>query len=75
MFTIEFWIGALWMLVTVILYTWVNNKFFHEGVLDIDRSNPTTDKWRLHVKIEPETLYKKKYIVLKVDTNADLSHE
>ena len=43
------------------------------GTLKIDRSNPEKDVYRFDVD-NLDSLSKKKRIVLKVDNNADLSH-
>ncbi len=45
-----------------------------EGVLQIDHSNPEKDVYRFVID-KIDDLSKKKYIVLKVDNNADLSQK
>ncbi len=44
------------------------------GILKIDHNNPGKDVYRLELK-ELDDLPKQKYIVLKVDNNADLSQK
>lgn len=44
------------------------------GVIKIDHTNPDKDIYRLELK-ELDNLPKQKYIVLKVDNNADLSQK
>ena len=44
------------------------------GTLEIDKSNPRTDVYRIYLN-DLDILSKKKYIRLKVDANADLSQE
>lgn len=45
-----------------------------DGTLRIDRSNPEKDVYRFDV-YDLESLSKKKYIIIRVDNKADLSHE
>lgn len=44
------------------------------GVLRIDHSNPDKDVYRIEID-KLENISSKKKIVLKIDNNADLSHE
>lgn len=44
------------------------------GILKIDHNNPGKDIYRLELK-ELDDLPKQKYIVLKIDNNADLSQK
>lgn len=44
------------------------------GTLQIDRTNPNKDVYRLAFN-ELDNLPKKKFVILKVDPNADLSRE
>ena len=44
------------------------------GTLRIDHSNPEKDLYRFDID-DLDSLTKKKRIMLKVDSNADLSHE
>lgn len=44
------------------------------GVLRVDHSNPEKDVYRLEID-NLEALAKKKFVVLKVDNNADLSQK
>lgn len=45
-----------------------------DGTLRIDQSNPEKDLYRFDIN-DLESLSKKKYIVIRVDNQADLSHE
>ena len=46
------------------------------GVLNIDRSNPEKDIYRFNInESEFENLHKKRYILLKINPNANLTHE
>lgn len=42
------------------------------GVLKIDKSNPSTDKYRIYID-DLEIIDKKKKLLLSIDHNADLS--
>lgn len=44
------------------------------GTLRIDTTNPEKDVWRLDV-YDLDKIAKKKYIILQVDKNADLSQQ
>lgn len=44
------------------------------GTLKIDTTNPEKDLWRLDVH-DLDKIAKKKYIILQVDANADLSSQ
>lgn len=46
----------------------------NDGVLRIDQSNPEKDLYRFDIN-DLESLSKKKYIVIRIDNKADLSHE
>ena len=46
-----------------------------DGVLKIDHSDPEKDVYRFELGNALEDLHKRKYIVLKIDNNADLSQE
>ena len=61
------------VILSYIAYT-VHTIFGCVGVIKIDHSNPDKDIYRLELK-ELDDLPKQKYIVLKVDNNADLSQK
>lgn len=46
--------------------------FPSNGVLRIDRTNPNKEIYRIEID-DLESLHKKKYVIIKVDPNADLS--
>ena len=55
----------------------VNLIFFNHkpsGTLRIDHSNPEKDVYRFEID-DIENLHKKKFIVLKIDNDADLSQK
>lgn len=64
----------LGMIVGVILSYIARTTFGCFGVIKIDHNNPDKDIYRLELK-ELDDLPKQKYIVLKVDNNADLSQK
>ena len=46
-----------------------------QGTLLIDRSNPEKDLYRFDVRGDIDQLHKKKRVVFKVNSHADLSHD
>ena len=64
----------LGIIVGVILSYIAHTTFGCFGVIKIDHSDPGKDIYRLELK-ELDDLPKRKYIVLKVDNNADLSQK
>lgn len=44
------------------------------GILRIDRTNPQKDVYRFDIE-DLDKIYKKKYVWLKIDKNADLSQK
>lgn len=48
--------------------------FSSSGTLKIDRSNPEKDIYRLDIN-DLDNISTKRYVVLKVDNHADLSHQ
>lgn len=64
----------LGMIVGVIISYIAYTTFGCYGILKIDHNNPGKDIYRLELK-ELDDLPKQKYIVLKVDNNADLSQK
>ena len=64
----------LGMVAGVILSYIAHTTFGCFGVIKIDHTNPDKDIYRLELK-ELDDLPKQKYIVLKVDNNADLSQK
>lgn len=64
----------LGIIVGVILSYIAHTTFGYFGVIKIDHSDPGKDIYRLELK-ELDDLPKRKYIVLKVDNNADLSQK
>ena len=70
---------VIWILVgmavsTLITLLMCKVYYRKEGVLQIDHSNPEKDVYRFVID-KIDDLSKKKYIVLKVDNNADLSQK
>ena len=70
---------AIWIFVgmavnTLITLLMCKVHYRKEGVLQIDHSNPEKDVYRFVID-NIDDLSKKKYIVLKVDNNADLSQK
>lgn len=70
---------AIWIFVGMAvstLTTLLIRKVYYrkEGVLQIDHSDPEKDVYRFVID-NIDDLSKKKYIVLKVDNNADLSQK
>lgn len=59
------------MLLTVIAY-YTKTSF---GTLRIDRQNPEKDIYRFDIEGDIINLPKKKRIIMKVDSNADLSQD
>lgn len=59
------------MLLTVIAY-YAKTSF---GTLRIDRQNPEKDIYRFDIEGDIINLPKKKRIIMKVDSNADLSQD
>lgn len=65
-FTLGFIIGAVVM--SIGCYSLLS------GVLRIDQINSDKDIYRFEIK-DLDKMSKKKYILIKIDANADLSHE
>lgn len=70
---------VIWILVGMAVSTLITLlmcKIYYrkEGVLQIDHSDPEKDVYRFVID-KIDDLSKKKYIVLKVDNNADLSQK
>ena len=63
------------VIVGVLIHMIITNLTSGFGELQIDTSDPEADKWRLCINKDPDTVVKKKRIVLKVNKNANLSHE
>lgn len=61
--------GILSWLVTLIYILRISS-----GTIKIDTSDPLKDKYRLEID-DLDSLSKKKRVILKVDTKADLSHQ
>ena len=70
----EFWIGVLCTAIGMAIYHFLRNKFFIDGTIKIDSTNPEKDVYRLEIN-DLDSLKKKKRIVLRVDHHADLSQK
>lgn len=69
---------CVWFIVGVLVGSIISNIIFYvrssSGTLRIDHSNPEKDVYRLEVN-SLDKLSKKKRVILKVDSHADLSQE
>ena len=69
----------IWILVAAFLgsiFTSLIYNIGNDGTLKIDRSNPEKDIYRFDINESKfEKLHKKRYVTLKVDPNADLTHQ
>ena len=74
MFDLDFWIHVLCTIVAMNLYKYLYLKFFTNGTLRIDHSDPDAGLYHITIK-DIDTVSKKKRIVLKVDSNAKLSQK
>lgn len=70
----EFWIGVLVSSIASFLYRWLANLLFTDGILRIDRSDPEKDVYRIELN-NLSSVHTKKRIILKIDSNADLSQK
>ena len=66
-----FALGALVGSVVTVIVFHVRSRF---GTIRIDRTNPGKDVYRIDI-VDLDSLPKKRIVVLKVDTNADLSQD
>lgn len=58
-----------------LIHMFMTEVFGIFGELQVDTSGPEADKWRLCINKDPDAVYKKKRIVLKVVKNVNLSHD
>lgn len=65
-FVLVFLLGVV--LTLVVVHT------FHSGTIRIDRTNPAKDVYRLEID-NLDSLSRKKFVTLKVDSHAKLSQE
>lgn len=70
----EFWIKVLGIAIGMVICHFLCNKFFSDGTIKIDSTNPEKDVYRLEIN-DLDSLKKKKRIVLRVDHHADLSQK
>ena len=70
----QFIIYAMCVLLGVIVTNVIHRRQMTTGTLKIDQSNPEKDIYRLEID-NLDTVAKKKYIYLKVDSKADLSQK
>lgn len=69
----------IWLNIAVVVSLSIGLSYLYlrlrkDGTLRIDQSNPEKDLYRFDIN-DLESLSKKKYIVIRVDNQADLSHE
>lgn len=69
----------IWLTIVAIVSLSIGLSYLYlrlrkDGTLRIDQSNPEKDLYRFDIN-DLESLSKKKYIVIRVDNQADLSHE
>lgn len=69
----------IWLTIAAIVSLSIGLSYLYlrlrkDGTLRIDQSNPEKDLYRFDIN-DLESLSKKKYIVIRVDNQADLSHE
>ena len=57
------------------LYYQLKTLFFVDGTFRVDQSNPEKNVFRIAFEVHPEELIKNRIVVLRVDSNADLSQE
>ena len=59
-------------LIGTIVTNIIHHVWFSQGTLKIDHANPEKDIYRLEIG-DLDRLAKKRYVVVKIDNNADLS--
>lgn len=69
----------IWLIIAAVVSLSIGLSYLYlrlrkDGTLRIDQSNPEKDLYRFDIN-DLESLSKKKYIVIRVDNQADLSHE
>ena len=74
MFDLKFWISVIAVCIAMQLYKYIYMRLFNNGTLSIDRSNPVKDVYQIKVN-DLDSIAKKRYIILKVDNDADLSQK
>lgn len=67
---IAFLVGVV---VGALIISALNSMIRTFGTLRIDHSNPDKDKYKIEIE-DLSNLHKKKRVILKVDSKADLSH-
>lgn len=70
----SFWSAALITAVACLVFNFIYLRLFTDGTLQIDTSNPGKDVYKIVIN-DLDSLSKKKRIVIKVDTDVDLSHK
>ena len=70
----SFWFYILGLLIEAVTFVVIERVRTTYGTLRIDHSDPEKDTYRLELG-DLDELSKKKYVRLKIDNNADLTHK